>query len=688
MNRRLLASLSILLSLLCGAAMGEEKPVLAVMTVMDKTGQASSEMTDRLTDYVRTHFVLRDRFRVVDKSRQHRVRLQMVRELRKESHSLCRDANCQVPLGKELSAEYILRTTISKAGSQLLFTGTVINLATAEEAEAAPVEVNSVPEGLEDRLMAAVRTVAGKLGGEFRGGKGETVFLRAQAQYGIARSGGESSAVKYGKVQFESDPPGAVVEIRDGEPPSEGAEAFWRKATVLPRKTPVKEYLKLGRNTVRFRGSEQFEPFTATLELKPEETLHVVLKPRLGNVVVRPRDKEGRMLENVRVILDGEEVAKAPAHLADILIGDRAFRFEAEGMRPLGREVRIRQNETTTLELTFKPLSGTLSVATAHIDCPELSEELPEARVLIDGQALGTAPLRRDLRPGKYLVEVIAEGAKAFRTETTVSDGKWIEVKPSLQPLDQEQCHEYVRRGLLADRTGFFISAFLISMPAGRYYELPLHADDEWKWGGAETATVMRGPRLFPFSLQYRSSYFSIEASAGTHEPINVDLGGRDVSSLSLVTHPQLRFSGRPAPLFPVRLDVELNFLWTLGTGDNDGNVAESEGSSYTCLDGAVSATWEVWQKYVRGLPRTEVAVGAKMLRSWGTYGRKNTHADPDVKESVSWTADGQLFGGSLRQVVPIYEGLILLLGGGYYRGPNGAEMLEGVFDLRVQWRE
>ncbi|HPV20425.1 MAG TPA: hypothetical protein PK102_02200, partial [bacterium] len=83
---------------------GEEKSKLAVMEFEDRSATLDQTMLSNAAEYLRSGFVGSDRFIIIAKERQEKA---LIQEMKKESYQMCRERNCQIPLGQALSADSI-----------------------------------------------------------------------------------------------------------------------------------------------------------------------------------------------------------------------------------------------------------------------------------------------------------------------------------------------------------------------------------------------------------------------------------------------------------------------------------------------------------------------------------------------------------------------------------------------------
>ena len=103
----------------------DEKLRLAVMEFEDRSKKISPETLSDATEYVRASIISSNTYIVISKERQEQ---EMIKEMKKESYKACNDKNCQIPLGQALSADTIMRTTITFFGGVYTISSELIDL--------------------------------------------------------------------------------------------------------------------------------------------------------------------------------------------------------------------------------------------------------------------------------------------------------------------------------------------------------------------------------------------------------------------------------------------------------------------------------------------------------------------------------------------------------------------------------
>ena len=134
----------------------EEKLKLAVMEFEDRSGNLSAKTLSDATEYIRSAFVSSNKYVVIAKERQEK---EMIKEMKKESYKSCNDKNCQIPLGQALSADTILRTTITFFGGIYTITSELIDIAKEATVNGAKDKF----DGSEKSLMQALDSIVAQI---------------------------------------------------------------------------------------------------------------------------------------------------------------------------------------------------------------------------------------------------------------------------------------------------------------------------------------------------------------------------------------------------------------------------------------------------------------------------------------------------------------------------------------------
>ena len=85
----------------------------------------------------------------------------MIKEMKKESYKACNDKNCQIPLGQALSADTIMRTTITYFGGVYTISSELIDLAKEATVIGAKKNYNGSDESMREALDYIVEQIIG-----------------------------------------------------------------------------------------------------------------------------------------------------------------------------------------------------------------------------------------------------------------------------------------------------------------------------------------------------------------------------------------------------------------------------------------------------------------------------------------------------------------------------------------------
>lgn len=146
------------------SALGAPRPVVAVLPLQDSTG-LTRERVEGLSDYLRIRVAALGKVDVVDKGLQEAETQRLVAEAQAESYRACVDEACQIPLGKQLAANYLLRSTHQRFESVAVFSLELVDVASAASTFAVTERVSGGPDGLLTSIDRAVLSLGAQLDG-------------------------------------------------------------------------------------------------------------------------------------------------------------------------------------------------------------------------------------------------------------------------------------------------------------------------------------------------------------------------------------------------------------------------------------------------------------------------------------------------------------------------------------------
>ena len=125
---------------------------LAVMELEDSSGRFKRRVMANATDYLRGKLSASRRFAVIDRGRQEKKLKEVLRKQKRESHSLCYDEACQIPLGRALAADTVLRSTILRVGPSCAVNSELVDLAKEAALAGAIEKFDCTEKGLSEAL--------------------------------------------------------------------------------------------------------------------------------------------------------------------------------------------------------------------------------------------------------------------------------------------------------------------------------------------------------------------------------------------------------------------------------------------------------------------------------------------------------------------------------------------------------
>ncbi|MBQ4438913.1 hypothetical protein II898_08580 [bacterium] len=266
MNKFCLSFLILLFAVNLFAKDDDDKLKLAVMEFEDSSGRISSDLLASATEYIRIVFASTNRYFIISKDRQKET----IRDIRKKyntdpTYRSCTDKNCQIQLGQALSADMIVKTTLSYFAGYYTVSSELIDL----EKEATIIGAKEDFNGSEEELKLAIDKIVEKIAGVEIGTKDEVaVHEEKQPKFSSSK---DSIACEY--ARSESDDFGWRVYLEKypkGECAAEAREKLdksaCRKAEKRNSAASWKEYL-----TEFPDGECEFKARTTLQKLKAKE---------------------------------------------------------------------------------------------------------------------------------------------------------------------------------------------------------------------------------------------------------------------------------------------------------------------------------------------------------------------------------------------------------------------------------
>ena len=342
----------LILTLLPIFADDDDKLKLAVMEFEDKSGQLSETTLSNATEYIRGEFVASNKFIVIAKERQENA---MIKQMKKESYKLCNDKNCQIPLGQALSADTILRTTITFFAKKYTITSELIDLAGEATTKGAKATFDGSEESLNEALDSIVAQIIGR--------------KKQKAAFQQGRFGGKDEDWDIGTgeetiVKFESNPSGAVV-IADGK--------------IICQSTPCSKLLTQGNHEIEMQ-KENYVPKVKKGKITEGKTIKYKLEPDFAWLSV-----SGNYAVSLK--LDGTNIGEIPIKDKAISTGNHRIEHSDGCFYDSGETFTVQRGEKKAVKLNLEPRESAIKVYAQD----ESGNDI-EADVFVDDKKVGKAP--------------------------------------------------------------------------------------------------------------------------------------------------------------------------------------------------------------------------------------------------------------------------------------------------------
>jgi hypothetical protein len=232
----------------------------------------------------------------------------------------------------------------------------------------------------------------------------------------VKRALGELGALT-GTIAIKSGEPGATVLLDDKE------------LGATPLAAPVRVNLGPHKIVVQKAG---FDTFTRALEVQGGEAT-VVDAPlakeiTTGHLEVTVPDAD----PSVRLKLDGADVG-APPWAGDLAPGPHEVAAEGDASRAPAQRVDLARAARLAVTLTLKPRVGHVTIDPRQAD----------ARIVIDGAAIGTGVWEGDLKIGRHDLVIEANGFARYEHALLVHDDEKIVERAALVPLPRVERPEW-----------------------------------------------------------------------------------------------------------------------------------------------------------------------------------------------------------------------------------------------------
>jgi len=381
-------------------ALAAPRPRVAVMEIDDGSKSFSAKDIQSASEYLRGRLAAAGKYIVIDRSRQAAKLKDMVKKEKKESYKQCYARNCQIPLGQALSADSILRTTLTRIGSRYTVSGELVDLAKEATVAGGFVEFKGEPvKDRTERLVEALRLVVAQLTGTYKGGRkgehtGNQAVVVAEADLGEGGAGAWSAGGDPVLVRFASSPPGAVVLIN---------------GNMMCQKTPCTRTLPSGKTRV-IMHMERYESREETLDLK-EGDIRWELPPNFGLLTVYTTPSD------LPVLIDDLDAGKTPLEKVKIEGGIHRILIRSSCHYEVGKRINLNKGDERILELNVEERPAGLKVTVLDPD-----GNAGTGQVFVDGESKGTAPGVFEVSVCARTLEVRRDGMETWKSDVELKE--------------------------------------------------------------------------------------------------------------------------------------------------------------------------------------------------------------------------------------------------------------------------
>ncbi len=138
----------------------DDKIKLAVMEFEDMSGQIKPEILANATEYIRIVLASTNRYIIISKDRQKSTISEMRKKFNNDpTYKSCTDKNCQIQLGQALSADLIVKTTVTSFAGSYTLSSELIDL----EKEATIIAAKEDYDGSDKALKTAIDKLVEKI---------------------------------------------------------------------------------------------------------------------------------------------------------------------------------------------------------------------------------------------------------------------------------------------------------------------------------------------------------------------------------------------------------------------------------------------------------------------------------------------------------------------------------------------
>lgn len=332
----------ILVILMSVTALFAAKSKVAVMDIHDRSGNISAKIIENATEMIRGKLSATGKFMVIDRSSQQKKMKKLIGKEKKESYKKNYDKESQIPLGRALAADSILRSTISCLGNDCMLSAELVDIAKEVSTSGGTskftydaTDLSSLISAIEDVVEQIAEMSAGSL---------------AHMSQQMPQPNDQ-----FGDVY--ADPNASFRIIFDA---SEKSQVFVDGSRVC-KKTPCETMVQGGTHSVKMI-SKKMSPMIEEIKFFRDERIVFQLAEKGAMAVIRPVTEDGKPITGVNVLSKGQLLGTAPGAFYVTPENNRLL-LQREGFEEEKLKIRIKDgteiNLTPEMEFdTYRPFKG------------------------------------------------------------------------------------------------------------------------------------------------------------------------------------------------------------------------------------------------------------------------------------------------------------------------------------------
>jgi uncharacterized protein (TIGR02145 family) len=351
----------------------DKRQVVAVFKINVQRIDLTEDQIDMLTDLMSEELGLGGVFQVMPPGDIKQALLEQT----KDSYKKCYDEKCQIEIGRQLSANKVLTTTVRRISSECRVTSSLYDL----KQQATDIIVKEKVGCNESDLVKAVEKLAAKIRAFRAGDKALSDFDNKMLGEEVTdwNLKGKNLTI----ARFESKPAGAAVLVDN---------------KLVCRRTPCSKSVPVGTHRLSMQV-EKYQERIDQVVISDGASFSWELTPNFGWLNVRSNPAA------LTVKLNGEPFGRTPVERKEISAGAFEVLVSSPCHYDAGERVVVGKNEEKSVQITLKEKQGAVDVKASDSQGNDVA-----AQVFVDGAQVG-------MTPGTFKVSICAKTVEIRHAE-------------------------------------------------------------------------------------------------------------------------------------------------------------------------------------------------------------------------------------------------------------------------------